>query len=208
MDTEPHRRQLLVKTLAALPTYQTGEGSGYCQSPRGRTGPGGSRQSLGHIAGASEGRLLKFCCLGTLPHLVWTVPPCPHLSLRLANCRTFEFFQLGPFCFLPNGNCIPASLAPCSWVPNMGSRHKRKWKSLSCVWLFAPSWLYSPWNSLSQNTGVGSLSLHQGVFPIQGLNPGLPHCRWILYQLSHKGSPRILAQGSLLKQQFPSVVPS
>ena len=38
----------------------------------------------------------------------------------------------------------------------------------------------------------GSLSLLQGTFPTQGSNPGLPHCRWILYQLSHKGSPRIL----------------
>ena len=37
-----------------------------------------------------------------------------------------------------------------------------------------------------------SLSLLQGIFPIQGLNPGLAHCRRILYQLSHKGSPRIL----------------
>ena len=52
--------------------------------------------------------------------------------------------------------------------------------------------LYSPWNSLGQNTGVGSLSLLQGIFPTQGSNPGLPHCRQILYQLSHKGSPRIL----------------
>ena len=50
--------------------------------------------------------------------------------------------------------------------------------------------LYSSQNSLGQNTGVGSLSLLQGIFPIQGLNPGLPHCRWILYQLSHKGTPR------------------
>ena len=33
--------------------------------------------------------------------------------------------------------------------------------------------------------------LLQGIFPIQGSNPGLPHCEWILYQLSHKGSPRI-----------------
>ena len=55
-----------------------------------------------------------------------------------------------------------------------------------------PRGLCSPWNSLGQNTGVGSLSLLQGIFPTQGLNPGLPHCRWILYQLSHKGSPRIL----------------
>jgi len=39
---------------------------------------------------------------------------------------------------------------------------------------------------------VSSLSLLQGIFPAQGSNPGLPHCRWILYQLSHKGGPKIL----------------
>ena len=55
-----------------------------------------------------------------------------------------------------------------------------------------PRGLYSPWNSPGQNTGVGSLSLLQGIFPTQGLNPGLLHCRQILYQLSHKGSWRIL----------------
>ena len=52
--------------------------------------------------------------------------------------------------------------------------------------------LYSPWNSPGQNTGVGSLSHLQGIFPTQGSNPGLLHYRQILYQLSHKGSPRIL----------------
>ena len=57
-----------------------------------------------------------------------------------------------------------------------------------------PNGLYSPWNSPGQNTGVGSHSLLQGIFPTQGSNPGLPHCRRILYQLSHKGSPRILEQ--------------
>ena len=46
----------------------------------------------------------------------------------------------------------------------------------------------SPWNSPDQNTGVGSHSLLQGIFQTQGSNPGLPHCRLILYQLSHKGS--------------------
>ena len=55
-----------------------------------------------------------------------------------------------------------------------------------------PYGLYSPWNSLGHNTGVGSLSLLQGIFPTQRSNPGLPQCRWILYQLSHKGSPRSL----------------
>ena len=46
-----------------------------------------------------------------------------------------------------------------------------------------------PRNSPGQNTGLGSLSLLQRIFATQGLNPGLPHCRWFLYQLSHKGSP-------------------
>ena len=55
-----------------------------------------------------------------------------------------------------------------------------------------PQGLYSPWNSPGQNTGVGSLSLLQGIIPTQGSNPGLPHCRRILYQLSHKGNPRML----------------
>ena len=63
---------------------------------------------------------------------------------------------------------------------------------LTQVRLFATTGLYSPWNSPGQNTGVGSLSLLQGLFSTQGLNPGLLYCRRILYQLSHKGSPRIL----------------
>ena len=54
-----------------------------------------------------------------------------------------------------------------------------------------PHGLYSPWSSLGQNTGVGSLSLLQGIFPTQRSNPGLPHCRRILYQLSHNGSPKM-----------------
>ena len=65
-------------------------------------------------------------------------------------------------------------------------------KSESCSVMSSslrPQGLYGPWNSPGQNTGVGSLSLLQGIFPTQGLNPGLPHCRRTLYQLSHQGSP-------------------
>ena len=51
-----------------------------------------------------------------------------------------------------------------------------------------PHGLYSPWNSPGQNTRMGSHSLLQGIFLTQGCNPGLPHCREILYQLSHQGS--------------------
>ena len=56
---------------------------------------------------------------------------------------------------------------------------------------------YSPWDSPGQNTGVGSRSLLLGILSTQGLNPGLPHCRQILYQLSHRGSP-----GSFWAQQI------
>ena len=55
--------------------------------------------------------------------------------------------------------------------------------------------LYSPWNSPGQNTGVGSRTLLQGIFPTQGLNPGLPHCMQSLYQLAtretHRGQAAI-----------------
>ena len=44
-------------------------------------------------------------------------------------------------------------------------------------------------NSPGQNTGVGSLSVLQGIFPTQGSSPGLPHCRQILYQPSTQGKP-------------------
>ena len=56
------------------------------------------------------------------------------------------------------------------------------------LWPHGP---YSPWNFPGQNTGVG-ISLLQGIFPTQGSNPGLLHCRQILYCLNHQGSPRIL----------------
>ena len=42
-----------------------------------------------------------------------------------------------------------------------------------------------PWNSPGKNTGVGGHFLLQRIFPIQGSNPGLLHCRQILYHLSH-----------------------
>ena len=67
-----------------------------------------------------------------------------------------------------------------------------KWKSLSHVWPFATLRTIQSMKFSRPEYWVSSLSLLQGIFPTQGLNPGLPHCRQILYQLSHKGSPRIL----------------
>ena len=76
------------------------------------------------------------------------------------------------------------------WGENLGYNWDRN--NVKNNYSLRPYGLYSPWNSPGQNTGVGSLSLLQGIFPTQGLNPGLPHCRQILYQLSHEESPRIL----------------
>ena len=58
----------------------------------------------------------------------------------------------------------------------------------------------SPWNSPGQNTGVGDFSLLQEIFPAQGLDQGLPHCRQILYCLSHQGVGSL----SLLQQIVPT----
>ena len=67
-----------------------------------------------------------------------------------------------------------------------------------------PHGLYSLWNSPGQNTGVGSLSLLKRTCPTQGLSPSLPHCRWILYQLSHQGSLRTLEWVAyLFSSRFP-----
>ena len=60
-------------------------------------------------------------------------------------------------------------------------------------------------NSPGQNIGVGSLSLLQGIFPTQGLSPGLQHCRRILYQLNHKESPRYMLLLLLLLSHFSCV---
>ena len=60
----------------------------------------------------------------------------------------------------------------------IGGEEQRNAVSESCSVVsdsLQPHGLYSPWNSPGQNTGVGSLSLLQGIFPTQGSNPGLPH---------------------------------
>ena len=75
---------------------------------------------------------------------------------------------------------------------------KVKWKCLSRVLLFE-----IPWTIHSMNTGVGSLSLLQGIFPNQGSKPDLLHCRQILYQLSHKGSPADKGQSLNLNLLIP-----
>ena len=76
-----------------------------------------------------------------------------------------------------------------------------------------PTRLLSPWDFPGKSTGVGCHCLLQGIFPTQGSNPGLPHCRQTLYPLSHQGSPEIRkcwqtsAPGSLSKTALSHFLP-
>ena len=73
-----------------------------------------------------------------------------------------------------------------------GNKLLKKWKAVLCASLqphgLEPTRLLCLWDSPGKNTGVGCHFLLQGIFPTQRLNPGLPHCRQTLYDLSHQGS--------------------
>ena len=114
---------------------------------------------------------LIIICLGMGPFEV-----CLELS-RLPGSECVFVPRLGKFSalFLPS-----RAVLICPVVSN-SLRPRGLW----------PTRLLCPWDSPGKNTGVGCHALLQGIFPAQGLNPGLPHCRQILYRLSHQGSPRL-----------------
>ena len=74
------------------------------------------------------------------------------------------------------------------WIPFESVSHSVVSDSMWRHGLY-PARLFCPRNSPGKNTGVGSHVLLQGIFPTQGLNLGLPHCRQILYCLSQQESP-------------------
>ena len=94
--------------------------------------------------------------------------------MQLKRERPDSFKRLSCFC-LPLPACVPSvvsnSVQPCGLQPTR---------------------LLCPRDSPGKNTRGGCHALIQGIFPTQASNPGLPHCRKILYHLSHQGSPRIL----------------
>ena len=97
-------------------------------------------------------------------------------------------------------DCFPSLLLFCDFLNLLEVRVAQ-----SCPTLCDPIDC-SPWNSPGQNTGVGSFSFLHRIFPTQGSNPGFLHCRRILYQLSHKGSPvfrRILYELSQSRYSLP-----
>ena len=87
----------------------------------------------------------------------------------------------------PCTDSLVEACRPVAAAQGLGSLTAWKWKSLRRAQLFGTPWTI--WNSPGQNTGVGSLSLLQGIFPTQGPNPGLPHRRRILHQLIGPWSP-------------------
>ena len=109
-----------------------------------------------------------------------------HIMCDLGRCQLLTYYLLTS----PNKHFLTASCAPnmrdvCVFECLCVSRSVTS-NSLP------PHGLYSPWSSPGQNTGVGSLSLLQQILPTQGSNPGFLQWGRILYQLIHKGSPRIL----------------
>ena len=115
---------------------------------------------------------------------------------HLHRCWLFSWYLFWR-CLIP--------LSSCSYFyNNKAGPDESHCAVLSCLLVSdsASSWtaaLQVPWSMgilQGKNTVVGCHFLLQEIFPTQGLNPGLPHCNQILYQLSHKGSPRILEWGA------------
>ena len=110
------------------------------------------------------------------PHALYPWSPCHYVASKVQRREHWIHHSLLPVNSMKNTFSTYSESESCSVVSDS----------------LRPHGLNSPWNSPGQNTGVGNLSLLQEVFPTQGLNPGLPHCRRILYQLSHQGSLRIV----------------
>ena len=150
---------------------------------------------------------------GSLP-LCYLASPFPLLSLQVVSGREGCFVHLAQ-----KLNSLPGSTLPPWGLRSLVMAWHRQslflisptlslslWKLLSRVWLFATPCTAQSIQFQGQNTGVGSLSLLQGIFPTQGLNPDLPCCRQILYQLESQGKPKNTGEGSLslLQRIFPT----
>ena len=122
----------------------------------------------------------------------WSDAAAAALTLWITSAHKLPFVSYSCWKRLQGGSASSRPTLGPDWTRALGkvvSWVEGKWKWLSRVGLFRPHGLYNPWNSLGQNTGVGSLFLLRGIFLTQGSNPGLPHCGRILHQLSHQGRP-------------------
>ena len=113
---------------------------------------------------------------------VWTV-----FELHLLTMTLRKLFKLPSFSFCKsNMRVTRVSIAQVTW--------SNKWENEKVFCLFCKQLIQS---ASGQNTGVGSLSLLQGIFPTQGLNPGLPHWRQIFLSVEPQGKPKNTEVGSL-----------
>ena len=119
---------------------------------------------------------------------LWTVARQAPLSMGFCSQEYWSGLPCPPPGDLPGPGIEPCLLGLLHW--QMGSLPLYAVVSHSVVsdslW---PHGLLCPWDSPDRNTGVGCHVLLQGIFPTQGSNRGLLHCRWILYWLSYQGSP-------------------
>ena len=138
-----------------------------------------------------------------------TFRSCPALCDPMACCLLFStvvshFILLFYFCCTTCGILVPRpvnkSTSPAleAWSLNhWTSREVPERESVSRSAVsdslqphgLQPARLLCPWDSPGQNPGVGCHFLLQGIFPTQGLNLHLLHCRQILYHLNYQGSP-------------------
>ena len=101
----------------------------------------------------------------------WSLPPIT--SLTLSPWFPFPHLKPSAIALGSGGMCVLVT---------------QSCPTLATPWTM-PTRLLCPWDSLGKNTGVGWHTLLQGIFLTQGTNMGIPHCRQILYHLSHQGNP-------------------
>ena len=149
------------------------------------------------------------------PHLTVLLSPCPTLpKATKQHCQILHHTPLLQVLKIPSRLALEGALQEGNLQsmqnssPHPGFRKPGNSSESHSVVSdsLPPHGLYSPWNSPGQNTGVGSRSLCQGIFPTQGLNPGLPHCGQILCQQSHQGKAKNTGESSLSLLQciFPN----
>ena len=105
-----------------------------------------------------------------------------HLVKEKDSCSTTKYLRDSPLPML-----VVVFFVPINWEISQSISAQ----SLSCIWFFVTPWtarLLCPCNSPDKNTGGGCHFLLQGIFPTQGSNAGLLHCRQTRYQLSHQGN--------------------
>ena len=135
----------------------------------------------------------------TLGYFQWaeTVNGCTLTLLLGSLCVKDKAFQMFVDLVMWSRN-MTANVPMCELKSVVISNWYNLFESHSVVSVsLKPHGLYSPWNSPGQNSGMDSCSLLQGIFPTQGLNPGLLYCRQIW--LNHQGSPHFLITEQLWK---------